>query len=290
MSIFLQQVFNGLSIGALYALVSVGLTLIFGVLEVVNFAHGQFFMLASFCAFFLSVLLPRVPYPLLILLTSIAMGIFGGLYAWLVICRLIERSWKVSLLATLATSIIMTNLAIFVWGAVPRIMTTPFIYRNFSVAGVSFNLQRVIILGVALLSFFLLQLFIQKTKPGKAMRAISQNREASSVVGIRIEKMALLTFVVGAGLCGLSGALVGPVVNIYPNMGYMLNLKAFAVVIMGGFGNVKGAVYSAFILGVAEALAAGYITTDYVDAISFGLLILVLLFMPHGLFGKKVGI
>lgn len=287
--VLVQQVFNGLTLGSLYGLVAAGLALIFGVLELVNFAHGEFFMLGAF-AFYLLYVVVGLPYVAAALASVAIMVLVGAGFHRVVLRPIIDRSWQVHLVATLAASIVFVNAAILVFGTTPK--STPTDYsRNIIVLGViRLTQQRAIVLLVALVVFICLHLFIQRTKWGKAMRALSQNREACQVVGIDVSRVSLLAFAIGTGLTGLAAALVAPLYNVYPSMGTLLTLKAFAVVIMGGFGNVNGAIYAAFLLGLVESFAAGYISSEYTDAIAFGAMILVLLVRPYGLFGRHVGL
>jgi branched-chain amino acid transport system permease protein len=153
------------------------------------------------------------------------------------------------------------------------------------------SLQRIIVLVLTVLTFWVLHLFLEKTKTGKAMKAMSQNRDACAVVGVDVRRISTLTFAISCGLMGLSAGLVSPLFSIFPTMGLGLTFKALAAVIMGGFGQVNAAIYGALILGVTEALAAGYIASDYKDAIAFAMMILVLLLRPQGLLGRrKLGI
>jgi branched-chain amino acid transport system permease protein len=295
MDIFIEQILNGLTLGSQYALVAVGLALIFGVVEIVNFAHGEFFMLGAYAFVMVYPWDGPIPYPVAILLATGIMVLFGIGYERLVIHPILDRTWHTHIVATLATSIIFINAAIAIWGTTPK--TTPTVFAKTMIQTPYFNIsyQRIIVFTVTATAFILLQLLIQKTKAGKAMRAMSQNREACAVHGINVKNISILTFAISSGLTGLAAALLSPLFNVLPTMGTLLTLKAFAAVIMGGFGRVSGAIYASFIIGLTEALAAGYshhlnIDSAYRDAFPFGMMILVLLFRPFGLFGKKVGI
>jgi branched-chain amino acid transport system permease protein len=288
-TVIVQQIFNGLTLGSLYGLVAAGLALIFGVMQLANFAHGEFFMLGAFVFYLLYAAL-HVPYFLAVALAMLGMGVFGAAFHRAVLVPIINRGWHVHLVATLAASIVFTNAAIQVFGTTPKDAPTDY-SRAVVVLGIlRFTQQRAIVLVVALVVLVGLHLFIQRTRWGKAMRALSQNREACQVVGIKVAQVSLLAFGIGTGLAGLAAGLVSPLYNIYPGMGTLLTLKAFAVVIMGGFGNVNGAIYAAFLLGLVESFAAGYLSSAYTDAIAFAAMILVLLVRPHGLFGRHVGI
>jgi branched-chain amino acid transport system permease protein len=295
MNILIEQILNGLTLGAQYALVAVGLSLIFGVVGIINFAHGEFFMLGAYAFYMVYPWNGPIPYGLAIVLSMFIMLIFGMAYERIVIRPVLEKPYYTQIVATLATSIIFVNAAISIWGTTPK--TTPTTLAKTMIRTPYFNIshQRILVFAVTAVTFTLLYLFIKKTKTGKAMRAVSQNREACAVHGIKVYRISTLTFGISSGLAGLAGALVAPLFNVLPTMGMLLVLKAFAAVIMGGFGQVSGAIYAAFLIGLTEALAAGYIhhlhiDSAYRDAFPFGMMILVLIFRPHGLFGKKVGI
>ncbi|MBI1959888.1 MAG: branched-chain amino acid ABC transporter permease [Candidatus Rokubacteria bacterium] len=295
MEIFVEQLLNGLILGSQYALVAVGLSLIFGIVQIVNFAHGEFFMLGAYA---FSIVYPYdgpIPYPVAVVLTVAIMFVFGVGYERVVIRPILDRGWHAHIIATLATSIVFVNAAMWIWGTSPRTTPTTLSKTTIRVLFVTISWQRLAVFAVTALTFWLLHLFIQRTRTGKAMRAMSQNREACAVHGIDVRRIASLTFGIGAALAGLAGSLIAPLFNVLPTMGSLVTLKAFAAVVMGGMGSVTGAISAAFIIGVTEALAAGYgwhvnIDTAYKDAFPFGMMILVLLLRPHGLFGRRVGI
>jgi len=285
----LQYLINGIFEGSVYAMIAVGLSLMFGILRVVNFAHGEFYMLgAVFCFIFFESF--GMPYWVSVLLSTLCMVMFGIIVERLTIHPLIGKGWLLPIIVTFALSIGLQNLIIVTFGAIPKPILTSYTQHIISIWGINFTQQRFFIPVFAVTGFLLLHLFLKKTKIGKAMRAISQNREASRVVGIDVDMIYLITFTIGTAFAGLAGAIVGPIYIIYPTMGALLCLKAFACVVMGGFGNVKGAIYSAYILGVAGSLGASFVSQTYKDIIIFSVLIVVLLIKPRGLFGKKVGI
>jgi len=283
----LQHVINGLVQGSLYALVAVGLTLVYGVLEVVNFAHGELYMLAAF-ALYLLFHLAHLPYPLAILLTvSVLMGV-GYVLARAAVVPHLQRPFEVTVLATLAASIILQNGARFVFTATPRKVHPPWEDVVLQLLDLTLTGQRLLVLGTAIVAFAALHLFIHRSRAGKAMRACAQNKAACRMVGISTDRVACHTLAVGAGLCGLAGAMVAPLYDIFPGIGTSVVFKSFAVVIMGGLGNVPGAMAAGAILGVGESLAGGYISNTAKDALSFSLMILILLLRPEGLFGRRV--
>jgi branched-chain amino acid transport system permease protein len=255
----------------------------------VNFAHGEFFMLGAYILYYAYVQ-AHLPYALAILLGTLLMAGFGAVFHALVYRPVMHRVWYVQLIATLATSFILANLAIIGLGSTQRSAATPLVSQVLELGEVHIAYQRVLVLGVALLAFVALQQFIQRSPQGRAMRAISQNREAAQVLGIDLAQVTLLTFVLSAALTGLAAGLVAPLYLVYPTVGSLLTLKAFAVVVIGGMGNATGALLAAFVVGLAESFGAGYVSVEYRDAIAFILMIVVLLWRPLGLMGRRVGI
>lgn len=285
----LEQLIHGLTLGSMYAMVATGLALMLGVARLINFAHGEFFMLGAY-AFWYGYQELGLPYPVAGLLAPALMIVFGMAYQRTVIRAILARSWPVQLIATLATSIVLTNLAIIVFGTQPKEVPTTLSSRIVAVGGFRLAWQRLLVLGASLAIFWALHRFVTRTRAGKAMRAMSQNREACAVVGVDVQQVALVTFAVSAALAAAAAVLVSPLFNIFPDMGTGLTLKAFAAVVAGGFGYVNGAIAASFLIGVTEALAGSYVSYAYKDAIAFLTMIVVLLWRPQGLFGRRIGI
>ena len=273
----------------MYAMVAAGLALMLGVARLINFAHGEFFMLGAY-AFWYAYAEHGVPYPLAGLLAPAVMIVFGVLYQRTVIRAILPRSWHVQLIATLATSIVLTNLAIIVFGTQPKEVPTVLSSTIVTIGGLRMAWQRVLVLGASLIIFGLLHAFVTRTRAGRAMRAMSQNREACAVVGVDVQRVAMVAFAVSAALAAAAAALVSPLFNIFPDMGTGLTLKAFAAVVTGGFGYVNGAIAASFLIGVTEAFAGSYVSYAYKDAFAFVIMIAVLLWRPQGLFGRRIGI
>jgi len=287
--LFIDQLVNGVTLGSVYALVAIGLSLIFGIVRLINFAHGEFFMLGAYILFFTFVQ-AQVPYGLAIVLCVVGMGLVGAIFYKIVYEPVMDRKWTAQLVATLAASVILTNAAILLFGGTQRGAPTSLSNQVLILGTLRVSYQRLLAVAVTLVAFFLLDLFITRTRIGRAMRAVSQNREVAQVVGINIRWIALVTFTVSASLAGLAAALIAPLQTISPTMGALLTLKAFAIVVIGGLGKVTGAVYAAFLVGLAESLATVYVSSEYKDAVAFLLMIAFLIWRPRGLFGQKVGI
>ena len=280
---------HGLTLGSMYAMVATGLALMLGVARLINFAHGEFFMLGAY-AFWFGYSELGLPYPLAGALAVALMTGWGILYERTVIRAILPRSWHVQLIATLATSIVLTNLAIIVFGTQPKEVPTVLSSRILDVGGLRLAWQRLLVLGGSLIVFWVLHRFVTRTRIGRAMRAMSQNREACAVVGVDVQQVALVTFAVSAALAATAATLVSPLFNVFPDMGTGMTLKAFAAVVTGGFGYVNGAIAASFLIGITEALAGSYISYAYKDAIAFLVMIAVLLWRPQGLFGRRIGI
>jgi branched-chain amino acid transport system permease protein len=273
----------------MYAMVAAGLALMLGVARLINFAHGEFFMLGAY-AFWFGYRELGLPYAVAAALAPAAMVAFGIAYQRSVIRAILPRSWHVQLIATLATSIVLTNLAVIVLGAQPKEVPTALSSRILDVGGLRIAWQRLLVLGASVVIFWGLQRFVARTRTGRAMRALSQNREACAVVGVDVQRVAMETFALSAALAAAAAALVSPLFNIFPDMGTNLTLKAFAAVVAGGFGYVNGAIAASFLIGLTEALAGSYISYAYKDAFAFLIMIAVLLWRPQGLFGRRIGI
>src|SRR5579862_3351332 len=285
MDLFVSECVNGLILASFLALVAGGLALVFGVAGIVNFAHGDLVMIAGYFFYEFYVFL-HLPYLGAIALTMLAAAVFGGAIYWVTLRHLMSREWYAPLLATLALSILLQNVAQEIWSPNARSVATPATLQvAFRIGHVNVTMQDVYVLIGTTVSLTGLWLLIAKTRWGKAMRAVSQNREACIVTGINVRVVALIAFAVSTMLCGLAAALILPLRDVYPTVGVGLTTQAFVVVILGGMGSLRGAVVAAVIVGLVDSLAAGYISSAYTDAFGYAVMILVLLVHPAGLFG-----
>jgi len=280
-----QQAVNGLVMGGVYALMALGLTLIFGILDQVNFAHGELYMIGAYATFYFSDFLGG-SYFFAMIFAMVAVAFLGIFYEWLLFRPLRGMGHLPAIISSLGASIFLWNLGLQIFGSTPRQMRTGLSEIALSFGGISLTVQRLLVLCVALALIFLLYLMIMKTRMGKAMRATAQDPEVAALLGIDINRIAEMTFIIGGALAAAAGALIGPIFLIYPAMGLMACLKAFVVVILGGLGNVVGAVVAGFGLGVIESLGAGFISSAYKDFFAFLVLILVLWARPEGILGK----
>jgi len=282
-----QHVVNGLIVGGGYALMGIGLTLIFGIMRVVNFAHGEFFMLGAFFLFTLFSLW-GLNFFLASLASVLGVAFVGAIVERLVLRRLRFAPIEIPMLATVALSVILQNAAILIWDPSPKTIKHVFSPLPLTLGPIHVVSIRVFAGLVAVALIVGSHLLIQRTRIGRAMRATFQDTDMARLAGVDVDRVYMFTFAFGAALAGASGALLGAVFWVYPAMGDLAALKSFAVVIMGGLGNFLGAIVGGLLLGVSESLGAGYISSGYKDAIGFILIILLLLWRPQGLFGKKV--
>lgn len=284
-----QLLVDGLAIGLIYALLAVGLSLIFGVLQIVNFAHGEFYMLGAM-GVALAIGSLGLPYwPAAVLAVTVVC--LGGCALFELLLRVGgARDFEHSLMMTLGLSLILQNGAIYLVSATPRIVDTGFSFGRVEWADVSLSVPRLVAVGVSLASFLGLYLVLHRTRAGQAMRGVSQSRDAALMVGIRPLAIARLAVLLGVALSAIAGAVLAPVYAVHPAMGLPVVFKAFAVVIIGGLGRLEGAAVAALGLGVLESFAGGLGDTVIRDALAFVLMILVLLVRPEGLFARGVRI
>jgi branched-chain amino acid transport system permease protein len=292
MTTFLQQLVNGLSLGSIYALIALGYTMVYGVLRLINFAHGDVYMVGAYVGYYLSRRLrgdePSIVSALLVMLGSmVACGILGIIierFAY----RPVRREARLTLLITaIGVSLLIENLAQLVFGPDPKFFPSLAPRADFLVGGVRLTSEQITVILVSFLLMILLRLFILKTRTGKAMRAVSFNLDASKLMGISTDWIIAITFALGSALAAAAGVLIGmQIPKIDPLMGIMYGLKAFVAAVLGGIGNVAGAVLGGLLIGVSEVMVVGYLSSTYRDAIAFGILILVLILRPQGLLGR----
>jgi len=285
MATLLQQVVNGLVTGSIYVLMALGLTMIFGVLSIINFAHGEIYMLGGYFTYTLCVLL-GVPYLLAMILAMIAVGMIGIVVEKSLFKPLRGTYFLNTLLVSLGLSIVLQNVVLLLWKPDPRKIPFPYGGDVIEFLGISITLQRFLVIVVTAVLCLFIYYFIKKTKIGKCMRATAQEPEGAALIGVDIDKVFSVTIAVGSLLAAAAGSMIGTIFVIEPAMGIVPVLKAFIVVIVGGFGSLFGALMAGLLLGLTESFAGAYVSSTYMDVISFAILILVLLFRPEGLFGK----
>ncbi len=294
LSEFLQQLINGLSLGSIYALIALGYTMVYGIVKLINFAHGDVMMMGAYAGYFV-----------LMCLGATVPGLTGAFIAAMVLCGLlailIERfAYRPlrsaprlnSLITAIAVELILQNLMRILpfVGPNPRPFPTMPVH-NFTFNVVSVSTTTLIVIITSAVLMILLNFIVNHTKTGKAMQAVSYDLQASALMGINVNRIIAVTFLIGSILAGAGGVLYAtayPLID--PMMGYIPGLKAFVAAVLGGIGSIPGAMAGGIILGIAETLTKGYLSSQYADAISYGILIVILLIKPTGLFGKKTSV
>ena len=287
LTVILQQGINGLVVGSLYVLVALGLTLIYGVLVQINFAHADIVTLGAFVAYFVMHLLSGNYF------AGIAIAlIVGGALGWLlntaIFAPLLDRGNELlPLIATIGVSIMLQNAMLLMLGPVPYAFDTPYSNHVIRFGGIFFTVQSLLIIVVSAIAIGLLYGFMKFTFLGKALRAVSQDRETAGLMGINPNYIIMLTFIIASALAGMSGALLGPVLVLTPFAGTSVIVKAFAIVIIGGFGNVEGTIIAGLIVGLIESYTTQFLDPGLIDIIVFALLLLTLAVRPTGLIAER---
>jgi branched-chain amino acid transport system permease protein len=293
----MQLLISGLAVGSIYALVALGFVLIYNAVGVVNFAQGEFVMLPSYVA--VTFMLPaiavfgtivhwQVPVIAVYVLVVLFMAAFALLFNRIAYHPLRDRGWMPVVISTIGVSIFLRNAVQQVWGSQPIVMPSLFSVDTIFLGPLRIRPQDILILGVtAVLIAFQFYLF-ERTTLGKQMRATAQDRATARLIGIRVSRIVTITFVYSAVLGAISGLLVAPLFTVTKEMGALIALKAFAASIVGGFGSIPGAIIGGLTIGVIETFGGFYVSSSYVDAIAFIILISVLLIRPQGLFGERV--
>ena len=292
MTTFLQQLVNGLSLGSIYALIALGYTMVYGVLRLINFAHGDVYMLGAYTGYYLSRKLkgdePSLPSALLVMLGAMLTCALVGVVIERFAYRPVRRAARLTLLITaIGVSLFIENAAQLVFGPDPKFFPSLAPRADFRVGGVRLTSEQLTVIAVSFLLMVLLRLFILKTRTGKAMRAVSFNLDAAKLMGISTDRIIAITFALGSALAAAAGVLIGmQIPKIDPLMGILYGLKAFVAAVLGGIGNVPGAVIGGLLIGTSEVMVVGYLSSTFRDAIAFGILILVLLLRPQGILGR----
>jgi len=304
MDIFLQQIINGLTLGSVYAIVALGYTMVYGIIQLINFAHGELVMIGAMVAFsVIGALAGTALPPVLIVLAGILAAVPACMLVGFAMERIAYRPLRAAprlapLITAIGISIILQHVALLVWSRNPLAFPQIIPLASFHVGGAIITGVQIAIILTSLLMMGGLTLMVYRTKLGIAMRATSQNPQVAGMMGIDIDRIIAFTFIVGAALAAVAGVMVGTYYGIaHYGMGSLLGMKAFSAAVLGGIGNLAGAMLGGILLGVVEALGAGYIGdltnnvfgSNYQDVFAFLVLIAVLVFRPSGLLGERVG-
>ncbi len=287
-----QNLVYGILMGALYGLAAVGLSLVFGVTKFLNVAHGEFLMFGGYASFWLFTLWKVDPFVSLPAAIVFLLAI-GAIFYKLIFSRMVKLTEAVKIQNTLLVgfglSLILQNLALRFWTADTRSITTFYSGAVFTFAGVRFPIVRLASMGIAFVAVVALQLFLRRTFTGKALRATVENWEAATLMGINIQRVYFLSFLMGAALAGVAGALVSVGYSIDPGMGMSWTLKSLVVMVLGGLGSITGTFVGGILLGLTESATGFFLSLNYKEVVGLVLFLLVLVFRPQGLFGTKEG-
>jgi branched-chain amino acid transport system permease protein len=315
MSTFLQQLINGVSLGAIYSLIALGYTMVYGVLKLINFAHGDVYMVGAFMGYYLAnglgargaqmlgagadsfiargllgsgAMEPSLITALVVMLLAMAICAALGVIIERFAYRPVRKYSRLTALITaIGVSLLLENGGQVVFGADPKFFPELFTKQNFNIfGGASINSADVVVLIIALVLMVALQLIVYRTKTGRAMRAVSFNLQSAKLMGINTDRIIMFTFALGSALAAAAGVLVAiRIPRIDPLMGILVGLKAFVAAVLGGIGNIPGAMLGGLLIGITETMVVGYLSPTYKDAVAFAILILILLFRPSGLLG-----
>jgi len=316
MSTFLQQLINGVSLGAIYSLIALGYTMVYGVLKLINFAHGDVYMVGAFMGYYIAnglgargaqmlgqsadgliargllssgTMEPSLITALVVMLLAMAVCAALGVIIERFAYRPVRKYSRLTALITaIGVSLLLENGGQVVFGADPKFFPELFKKRNIELfGGASINSADIIVLIIALVLMIGLQLVVYRTKTGRAMRAVSFNLQSAKLMGINTDRIIMFTFALGSALAAAAGVLVAiRIPRIDPLMGILVGLKAFVAAVLGGIGNIPGAMLGGLLIGITETMVVGYLSPTYKDAVAFAILILILLFRPSGLLGS----
>lgn len=288
--LLLEQLINGVTLGSIYAIVALGFTLVFGVLGIINMAHGEIFMVGAFVGVITTGVL-KWPLWLAFIAAIVVTGILGYLLERITLRPLRGKkgvSHLAPLISTIGVSILLENLSHHIFGAGNKPFRTPFSEISIEVGSVTIYLVQIVIFVISIILMMGLSIWLSKSKAGKALRATAENLETASILGVDTKKIITLTVVIASAMGGIAGILVGMAFNsVSPQMGLSIGLKGLAIIILGGMGNIKGAMVGGLILGLSETFLVAYGDSGYRDAIAFIMIIIILLIRPQGIFGSK---
>ncbi len=292
MSLFIQSIINGLNQGAIYALIALGYTMVYGIIRMINFAHGDFIMVGAYTLFYTIPLMIAHGMPAwLAVLVAVVICVCVGVAVEIIAYRPVRGAGSMSALITaLAMSVFLENLAMVLFGANPKSVPAIFDLPSVEFLGAKLQCKYLLTIGIGLLMMLLLQFFVKKTRLGKAMRAVPQDKEASTLMGINVNKIITITFAIGSGLAAVAALMY---CSTYPrcttDMGSIMGIKAFIAAVLGGIGIIPGAMLGGIIVGLVEIFVKVYIAPGWYEAITYSLLIIVLLVKPSGILGKNTG-
>jgi len=284
---FIEQLINGLRTGSIYALIAIGYTMVYGIAKMINFAHGDIIMVGAYALYF-SISVLGLPVPAALLLTVIVCSVLGVLIEKIAYKPLRKAQPLAVLITAIGMSFFLQSSSLLIFGSTPIPFQSVIPNENIKVGPVTISSITLVTLIVTAVAMILLTLFINKTKLGSAMRAVSEDKGAAELMGINVNSTISMTFAIGSALAAVAGILyISQYQSMKPTLGALPGIKAFVAAVLGGIGSIPGAMLGGILLGLIESVSKAYISTELADAIVFGVLIVVLLFRPSGLLGKK---
>ncbi|MDY4788130.1 MAG: branched-chain amino acid ABC transporter permease [Bacilli bacterium] len=288
-----EQLINGLQLGSIYALIAIGYTMVYGIAKLINFVHGDFIMFGGYLTFWLLPVFIRFNIPVVLIFIPVILGCaLLGFIVEKVAYKPLRESSRITLLITaIALSLFIENVFMVIFEGRSSTVQPIFNLKPVAIGSIMVSMNSIITIAISLLSMLILHLVVNKTRVGKAMRAVSQNKDAAKLMGININKIISITFIIGGALAGIASVMY---VNTYQfvkfDMGSMLGLKAFVAAVLGGIGSIPGAMLGGFLIGLVEVLSVSYISSQLANAIVFTILIIILIFKPNGILGKRQNI
>lgn len=286
MDVFLQSMISGILIGGVYALIGIGLTIIFGVMRIINFAHGDLLMVGMYMTYYLFTLIHIDPF-ISIAITIPLMFLFGAFLQKVFINPVLGALPQNQILLTIGLGLVMSNTVMLAFTSDYKILTTTYSSASFNVLGISVSTPLLISFAITIAITVILYWFLYQTDTGQAVRATAQDRGAAQLMGINVKRMSIIAFGLGASLAGAAGSLISPTYYIFPQVGSVFTLKAFVITVLGGMGSIVGATLGGVLIGIAESVGGVYFGSGWKDVIVFILFLLVLLFKPSGLLGTS---
>ncbi len=284
---FIEQLINGLRTGSIYALIAIGYTMVYGIAKMINFAHGDIIMVGAYTLYF-SISVLGLPVPIALLITVIICGVLGVMIEKVAYKPLRSAPPLAVLITAIGMSFFLQSASLLIFGSTPIPFQSVIPNVNISIGSVVISSITVVTLIVTAIAMILLTLFVNKTKLGSAMRAVSEDKGAAELMGINVNSTISMTFAIGSALAAVAGVLyICQYQSMKPTLGALPGIKAFVAAVLGGIGSIPGAMIGGILLGLIESVSKAYISTELADAIVFGVLIVVLLFRPSGLLGKK---
>jgi branched-chain amino acid transport system permease protein len=286
LTLALQLAIQGVLLGGLYGLTALGLSLIFGVMGVINFAHGPMMVLGMYISYWILILFGVNPYFSLVIVAG-ALFVLGYLVQSTIVNRILDFPEAMQVVPLVAVGIVLENAALLYWGPDHRAANLQIALESFTIGSASVDVARLLAFGLALAIYLCIIAFLKYTDLGKSIRSAAENRTGAVLVGINVDRINNISFGLGAATTGAAGALMLPLMSVSPYLGHDFTLIAFVVVILGGMGSLGGALVGGLVLGVAESLSALWLPPTLKHVVSFGLLILIMLFRPQGIFGGR---